>query len=127
MCTAYGTLCKCPLHSDWTPFSSDRKVATSRCAVWLKSLSKHQRRTIGEDIAYVQFKWPIGKPRVDHLRGPIWEIRSTLDNRIARTLFAVEKGRMLLLHAFVKKTQRTPESDVELALKRFKEWQRGET
>ena len=103
------------------------KVGNEPVREWLKILSKHQRRTIGEDIAYVQFKWPIGKPRVDHLRGPIWEVRSTFDNRIARTLFAVEKGRMLLLHAFVKKTQRTPESDIELALKRFKEWQRGET
>ena len=33
---------------------------------WLKGLPKEQRQAIGEDIAYVQFKWPIGKPRVDH-------------------------------------------------------------
>jgi hypothetical protein len=59
---------------------------------WLKSLGTEQRKAIGEDIAYVQFKWPIGKPRVDHLRGAIWEVRSSLDNRIARTLFAVEGG-----------------------------------
>jgi len=94
---------------------------------WLKSLGKEQRKAIGEDMAYVQFKWPIGKPRVDHLRGAVWEVRSSLDNRIARTLFAVEGGQMVLLHGFIKKTQHTPDSDVELALKRFKEWQRGET
>ena len=39
---------------------------------WLKALNKADRLIIGEDIAYVQYKWPIGKPRVDHLRGPIW-------------------------------------------------------
>jgi phage-related protein len=94
---------------------------------WLKGLPKQQRRAIGEDIAYVQFKWPIGKPRVDHLRGAIWEVRSSLDNRIARTLFAVEGGQMVLLHGFLKKTQRTPDSDIERALRRFKEWQHGET
>ena len=94
---------------------------------WLKRLSKDERKIIGEDIAYVQFKWPIGKPRVDHLRGAVWEVRSSLDNRIARTLFAVEGGQMVLLHGFIKKTQHTPDSDIELALKRFKEWQRGET
>jgi len=94
---------------------------------WLRSLPKHQRKAIGEDIAYVQFKWPIGRPRVDHLRGAVWEVRSSLDNQIARTLFAVERGLMVLLHGFIKKTQRTPDSDIELALKRFKEWQRGET
>ena len=94
---------------------------------WLKGLPKKQRKTIGEDIAYVQFKWPIGKPRVDHLRGAIWEVRSSLDNGIARALFAVEGGRMILLHGFIKKTQQTRDADIELALKRFKEWQRGET
>ena len=94
---------------------------------WLRSLAKEQRKAIGEDIAYVQFKWPIGKPHVDHLRGAVWEVRSSLDNRIARTLFAVEGGQMVLLHGFIKKTQQTPDSDIELALNRFKEWQRGET
>ncbi len=94
---------------------------------WLRSLAKEQRKAIGEDIAYVQFKWPIGKPHVDHLRGAVWEVRSSLDNRIARTLFAVAGGQMVLLHGFIKKTQQTPDSEIDLALKRFKEWQRGET
>ena len=65
---------------------------------WLKSLPKDERRAIGEDIAYVQFKWPIGKPRVDHLRGAVWEVRTSLAKRIARTLFAVEGRQMVLLH-----------------------------
>ena len=94
---------------------------------WLKSLPKDERRAIGEDIAYVQFKWPIGKPRVDHLHGAIWEVRTSLANRIARTLFAVEGRQMVLLHGFIKKTQQTPANDIKLAEKRFKEWQRGET
>jgi antitoxin HicB len=75
---------------------------------WLKGLSKEERRKIGEDIAYVQFKWPIGKPRVDHLRGSLWEVRTALGNRIARTLFVVEGTQIVLLHGFIKKTQRTP-------------------
>jgi phage-related protein len=90
--------------------------------VWLKRLPLVDRKRIGEDIAYVQVKWPIGKPRVDHLRGPIWEIRTTLLDRIARTLFAVEGGQLLLLHGFIKKTQQTNTDDIALALKRFKEW-----
>jgi len=94
---------------------------------WLKSLPKEERKAIGEDIAYVQFKWPIGKPRVDHLRGAIWEVRTSLTNRIARTLFAVEGRQMVLLHGRIKKTQQTPNDDIKLAEKRFKEWQRGET
>jgi phage-related protein len=92
---------------------------------WLKALNKQERQSIGEDIAYVQYKWPIGKPRVDHLRGPIWEVRSSIGNRIARLLFAVEKTEMVLLHAFIKKTQQTDPADIELALKRMKDWTNG--
>lgn len=93
---------------------------------WLKRLPKDERKAIGEDIAYVQFKWPIGKPRVDHLRGAIWEVRTSLTARIARTLFTVESGVMVLLHGFIKKTQATPVSAIDLAEKRFKEWKHGE-
>jgi phage-related protein len=94
---------------------------------WLRELTKEHRRAIGEDVAYVQYKWPLGKPRVDHLRGEIWEVRSSLGNQIARTLFAVVGHRMILLHGFIKKTQRTPNDDIELAEKRFKEWQHAQT
>ena len=93
---------------------------------WLKSLSQTERRSIGEDIAYVQYKWPIGKLRVDHISGPIWEVRSNLGNRIARTLFAIVGGEMILLHGFIKKTQQTPTADIALALKRLKEWNHDE-
>jgi phage-related protein len=59
---------------------------------------------------------------VDYLRESIWEVRSQIGNRIARVLFAVSHSQMLLLHGFVKKTQQTPSSELELALKRLKEW-----
>ena len=93
---------------------------------WLKSLPKPERKSIGEDIAYVQFKWPIGKPRVDHLHGAVWEVRTSLGNRIARTLFAVDGSTMILLHGFIKKTQQTPASEIALAEHRFKEWKHDE-
>ena len=90
---------------------------------WLKSLNSDERKRIGTDIAYVQFKWPIGKPRVDRVRGPIWEIRTTLRGRIARVLFVVDGDELVLLHGFIKKTQKTANDDIELAETRWKEWQ----
>ena len=57
----------------------------------------------------------------------MWEVRTSLANRIARTLFAVEGRQMVLLHGFIKKTQQTPNDEIKLVEKRFKEWQRGET
>lgn len=74
----------------------------------------------------MQFKGPIGKPRVDHLRGAVWEVRTSLGNRITRTLFTVTGDHVFLLHGFIKKTLRIPNDDMELAEKRFKEWQHGE-
>lgn len=93
---------------------------------WLKALPPLERKAIGEDIAYVQYKWPIGKPRVDHLRGPVWEVRTSLGNRIVGTLFAVEGRTMILLHGFIKKTQQARREDIDLAEKRLKEWRHGE-
>ena len=93
---------------------------------WLKSLSAADRQMIGEDIAYVQYKWPIGKPRVDYLRSSVWEVRSNIGNRISRVLFGVVESQVILLHGFVKKTQRTPVNDIELAIKRLKAWKHEE-
>jgi phage-related protein len=93
---------------------------------WLMGLHADERKQIGTDIAYVQFKWPIGKPRVDHLRGPIWEIRTRLPSRNARVLFAVAGNELILLHGFIKQTQKTPNVDISLAEARWKEWQDAE-
>jgi phage-related protein len=97
------------------------------CSRMAEDFGQTDRQTVDENIAYVQYKWPIGKPRVDHLRGPIWEVRSKIGNRIARVLFAVEESEMILLHAFVKKTQQTNPADIELATKRLKEWINGQS
>jgi len=56
------------------------------------------------------------------LGGGLWEIRIDLpSNRTARVIFCIAQGRMVLLHSFIKKTQKTPQSDLELARKRQKE------
>jgi phage-related protein len=52
------------------------------------------------------------------LDGGIWEVRRKLPTRIARTLFFVHEGEVVLLHGFIKKTRKTPNEDRALALKR---------
>jgi len=91
---------------------------------WLRSLSATDRKLIGENIKTVQFGWPLGMPLVDHLGGDIWEVRSRLDTRIARTLFANEGDTMILLHAFIKKQQKAPKPDLDLAKDRLKQLRR---
>lgn len=86
---------------------------------WLLKLTKEEKMIVGQDIEVVQRKWPIGWPLVDNLGGGIWEVRSTLGNRISRVLLYVEKNLMLLLHGFIKKTQKTPIQELNLAKKRL--------
>ena len=89
---------------------------------WLKALSRDDRQIIGEDIKDVEFSWPIGMPLCRALGKGLWEVRSAItQGRIARIVFCIRAGQMVLLHAFIKKTQKTPVADIELALKRWKE------
>jgi len=95
---------------------------------WLKALSREDKRIVGTDIATVEFGWPVGMPTCRPLasRRGLLEVRSSLtQNRIARVLFEIHQGQMALLHGFIKKTQQTPENDLDLAVKRQKEVEGG--
>lgn len=95
---------------------------------WLKrSLSPEDRKRIGEDVKTVEFGWPIGMPVCRLLGEGIYEVRTSLSrNRIARVLFYIdEKGQMVLLHGFLKKTRKTPDEDLELARSNKSKHQRG--
>jgi phage-related protein len=88
----------------------------------LRSLSADDRKIVGEDIKDVEFAWPIGMPLCRPLSRGLWEVRCSLtQGRIARVIFCEHEGKMVLLHAFIKKTQKTPAADLELAIKRRKE------
>ena len=91
---------------------------------WLKSLTALDRKTSGEYIKTVQLGWPLGMPLVRHLGGGLWEVRTRLDNRIARVLFVLSGSKMVLLHGFIKKQQTTPKPDIDLAKERMKELKR---
>lgn len=89
---------------------------------WILELPPEDRRTVGKDVQKVEFGWPIGRPYCAPLGHGLWEVRSDLDsNRIARVIFCIGDGEMILLHAFIKKTQKTPRQDIEIALKRKRE------
>jgi len=89
---------------------------------WLHSLPEADRRVIGYDIATAEFAWPVGMPLCRSLGRGLWEIRSSIRNgRMARIIFAVVDEQMVLLHGFVKKTRKTPKSELDLALQRKKE------
>ena len=94
---------------------------------WLVGLGEDERR-INADISVVAERWPIvlRTSLVKKLRGEgnLWEIRSRISDgkRIARVLFTIDSGEIILLHGFIKKSQKTPLKDLRLARKRSKLW-----
>ncbi|HYM32924.1 MAG TPA: type II toxin-antitoxin system RelE/ParE family toxin [Candidatus Cybelea sp.] len=63
----------------------------------------------------------VGEPHVKHIEGKLWEIRMSGRDGIGRAIYVAATGRrVVVLHAFMKKTQKTPRSAIELALARAK-------
>jgi phage-related protein len=55
---------------------------------WLSELPREDQKTIGRDLAKLQFGWPVGMPLCRPLGGGVWEVCSTLrTRRVARVLF----------------------------------------
>jgi phage-related protein len=91
---------------------------------WLNDLLREDMRTIGRDMAKVQFGWPVGLPLCRPLGGGLWEVRSSLrSKREARVFFGFHDGVLIALHAIIKKAQKTPAEDLAVARQRLKEVQ----
>jgi phage-related protein len=70
----------------------------------------------------VQFGWLIGMPLVRSLKDGLWKVRSSLPSqRIARLVLCFHDGMLIVLHGFIKKTQKTPADDLALARRRMAE------
>ncbi len=102
----------------------------------LIKLGRPIKTEIGSDICYVELNWKVDPPYVHQLRKggttekTIYEVRSAVTDgnkaKQYRTLFFVFRKRMILTHLFLKKTQKTPMSDVTLAWDRMKNWVKEE-
>lgn len=85
---------------------------------WLLSLPAPERKAIGDDIRTMQFGWPVGMPLVRKLDTDLWEVRVTMPSGIARVFFTMVENEAILLHGFIKKSQKTPSTELETAMKR---------
>ena len=90
---------------------------------WLLSLSSSHKKAIGEDIKTVQFGWPLGMPLVEKIEPYLWEVRSRVPDGIARVLFTVDGHTMILLHGFIKKTRKIPQTEINTARSRLRQYQ----
>ncbi|MCP4269706.1 MAG: type II toxin-antitoxin system RelE/ParE family toxin [Candidatus Brocadiaceae bacterium] len=90
---------------------------------WLKGLTTEDRKEIGADLQTLEFGWPVGMPLCRSLssHNGLWEVRCNLaGGRIASVLFCARKKELILLYGFIKKTQKTPEQAISIAVKRMK-------
>jgi phage-related protein len=93
---------------------------------WLQGLPREDRQRVGQELRLVEMGWPMGMPLCRPLGDGLWEVRCSLGgNRIARVLFCIAEGSMILLHGFMKKTRKTPDDALNLAKARKKEVERG--
>lgn len=86
---------------------------------WLKALPIEERKAVGYDLKTAQYGWPLGMPLIRKLEPGLWEIRSRLPARIARVIFTVEGDKMVLLHSFIKKAEKIPVQELQLARQRL--------
>lgn len=91
---------------------------------WLKELPKEQRKIVGEDLLTVQQLEVWKEPLVKNLGDGLWEVRSSFKDGIARVIFAICDEEMVILNGFVKKSRKTPDQEIALALKRKREYER---
>jgi phage-related protein len=98
--------------------STELRWETSQSTI-LMELSQAERKIIGVDIKTVEFGWPIGMPTCRPMGSGLYEVRSSLPSaKIARVLFCIQNNEMVLLHGFIKKSQKTPKAELDLALTR---------
>ena len=93
---------------------------------WLSGLDAVYRKAIGTDIMMIEYGWPIGMPVCRSMGNGLHEVRTDLGSKnIARVLFCFDDSNMILLHGFIKKTEKTPDSALRLARKRKREIDNG--
>lgn len=85
---------------------------------WFRALEEEERRIVGRDLRVLQLGFPMGMPLCKSLGNGLWELRSTLPKKIARVIFFVDGQDFIVVHGFIKKSQKTPKEALDTAKSR---------
>jgi phage-related protein len=88
---------------------------------WIKDFNEKDQKIISRDIKQIQYNWPWKMPLIKSLGNGLMEIRIKLKDKQVRIFFILHDGVIILLHGFIKKTQKTPNNELEIAFKRLKQ------
>ena len=103
----------------WTVEFLDQDIRNAIYALPKDMRAKFERIShLIEDAGLEQ----VHEPYIKHLEGPIWEMRMIGRDGIARVAYVTASGRrVVVVHVFIKKTEKTPRREILTALKRAKE------
>ncbi|MGN6489391.1 MAG: type II toxin-antitoxin system RelE/ParE family toxin [Devosia sp.] len=89
---------------------------------WFRALEPEERRIVGYELRLLQVGFPMGLPRCRALGDDLFELRCTLPNKIARVLFFLDGHSFIVVHGFIKKSQKTPSAELETARARQRKY-----
>lgn len=93
---------------------------------WLRNLDGDDKKIIGRDILVVQMTFPNSPSILKPLGDSLWEIKSELGSkRISRIIITTHNNQIVILHGFIKKTQKIPKRALDLAKKRKSVFKKG--
>lgn len=101
--------------------------ANGRCPVkeYLDNLGAKEAAKVTFDLDLLEsLGLNLGAPYIKNIRSKLWELRTTGRTQHRVFYFAITGKRLVLLHAFTKKTPKTPVSEINIALKRMKDFER---
>ena len=102
------------------------KAASGRSPVkeYIAALEANERAKVRFDLDLLEsFGLELGAPYVRNVRGKLWELRTTGHTQHRILYFAAPGKRLVLLHAFTKKTAKTPHTEIDIAVRRMADYQ----
>lgn len=109
--------------SEWNLVYYVTAAGRSPVREYVAGLPPQERARLTFDLELLEsLGLALGAPHVRVIRGKLWELRTTgrLQHRVL--YFAVSERRLVLLHAFTKKTQKTPSAEIDTALRRMADY-----
>ncbi|MDD5703212.1 MAG: type II toxin-antitoxin system RelE/ParE family toxin [Dehalococcoidales bacterium] len=102
------------------------KAASGQIPVkeFIEALNVKERAKVARTIDLLEeFGINLGMPYAEHVEGELWELRARLSNNRYRIIYFLNTGQVfIMLHGFVKKTQKIPKSEIKIANKRLREY-----
>ena len=110
----------------WDIIFYEKEDGTAPVREFLDGLpEKHHAKALRDIDVLEEYGTSLTEPHAKHIEGKLWELRIKSASDISRIFYFIHVGKnIVLLHGFVKKTQKTPNREIETANKYLEDYQR---